>query len=71
LEELRALLGLYGEEVGKRLPPDRLADVEYIGQRQRYWQVKKMEAPYGTPQYTVADRAFARYGMILDELYAK
>jgi hypothetical protein len=68
LEELRALLGLYGGDVSQRLPSDRLSDIEYIGQRQRYWQVKKMGAPYGTSQYTVADRAFARYGMILDEL---
>jgi hypothetical protein len=68
LEELWPLLGLYGGEVDKRLPSGKVADIEYIGGRQRYWQIKKMEVPYGSVRYAVADRAFTRYGVILDKM---
>jgi hypothetical protein len=67
LAELRPLLGLYGGEIGKRLPPGA-ATAEYVGWRQMYWGRRRAEAPYGTVQHTVADRAFTRYGLILDEL---
>jgi vacuolar-type H+-ATPase subunit I/STV1 len=35
LKELRSLLGLYGSEIEKRLPPGKAMDTEYVGQRQR------------------------------------
>ena len=68
--ELMPLLGQYGGEVEKRLPPGRM-DVVYAGERQRYWKRKRDEAPHGTVQYVVADQAFDRYALILDELLAK
>jgi hypothetical protein len=68
MEELRPLLGLYGSGIEKRLPPGRTEDIEYVGWRQTYWRVKKMEVPYGTVEYSVADRAFTRYGVILSEI---
>lgn len=68
LEELRPLLGLYGSGIEKRLPLDKSADIEYIGRRQSYWRVKMMEFPHGSVEHAVADRAFTRYGVILDEL---
>jgi len=68
LEELWPLLGLYGGEIGKRLSSGKAANIEYISGRQRYWQIKKMEVPYGSIRYAVADRAFTRYGVILDTM---
>jgi hypothetical protein len=67
LAELRPLLGLHGGEVEKRLPPGA-ANAEYLGWRQMYWGRRRTEAPHGTIQHAVADRAFTRYGLILDEL---
>jgi hypothetical protein len=70
LDELMPLLGQYGGEVEKRLPPGRV-EAGYAGERQRYWKRKRDEAPHGTLQYVVADQAFDRYALILDELLAK
>ncbi len=67
LAELKPLLGLYGEEVEKRLPPGAV-NTEYVGWRQIYWGRKRAEALHGTAEYTVADRAYTRYGLILDEI---
>jgi hypothetical protein len=67
LDELRPLLGLYGDEVEKRLPPGR-ANVEYVGERQMYWGRRRAETQYGTIKYDVADQAYTRYGLILDEI---
>ncbi len=67
LDELRPLLGLYGGEVEKRLPPGSVS-AEYVGERQLYWVNRRAEAPYGTFEYAVVDRAYTRYGMILDEI---
>jgi predicted GTPase len=67
LDELRPLLGLYGGEVEKRLPPGK-ANAEYVGERQMYWGRKRAEAPYGSTGYSVADQAYTRYGLVLDEL---
>jgi len=67
LAELRPLMGLYGGEVEKRLPPGA-ANTEYVGWRQMYWGRKRMEAPHGTLEHAVADRAYTRYGLILDEI---
>ncbi len=33
-----------------------------------YWGRKRAEAPHGTVEYTVADQAYTRYGLILDEI---
>ena len=67
LAELKPLLGLYGGEVEKRLPPGAV-NTEYVGWRQIYWGRKRAEALHGTAEYTVADRAYTRYGLILDEI---
>lgn len=67
LAELRPLMGLYGDEVEKRLPPGA-ANTEYLGWRQMYWGHRRAEASYGTVEYTVADRAYTRYGLLLDEI---
>ncbi|MDQ3841170.1 MAG: hypothetical protein M3262_01250, partial [Actinomycetota bacterium] len=67
LAELRPLLGLYGGETEKRLPPGA-ANAEYVGWRQMYWGRKKAEATYGSTEYTVAEQAYTRYGLILDEI---
>jgi len=70
LAELRPLLGLFGDEVEKRLPPGA-ATTEYVGWRQMYWGRRMAGSRYGTVQRAVADRAFTRYGLILDEILAK
>jgi hypothetical protein len=67
LAELRPLLGLYGDEVEKRLPPGA-ANSRYVGWRQMYWGRRRAEAAYGTIEHTVADQAYTRYGLILDEI---
>jgi hypothetical protein len=67
LAELRPLLGLYGDELEKRLPPGA-ATTEYVGWRQMYWGRRSAETRYGTVQHAVAERAFTRYGSILDEI---
>jgi Dynamin family len=67
LAELRPLLGLYGGEIEKRLPPGA-ANAEYVGWRQMYWGRKRAEASYGSTEYAVADQAYTRYGLILDEI---
>jgi hypothetical protein len=67
LAELRPLLGLYGGEIEKRLPPGA-ANAEYVGWRQMYWGRRRAEAAYDTVEYTVSDQAYTRYGLILDEI---
>jgi hypothetical protein len=67
LAELRPLLGLYGGEIEKRLPP-RAANAEYVGWRQMYWGRRRSEAAYGSVEQMVADQAYTRYGLILDEI---
>jgi hypothetical protein len=60
-------MGLYGGEVEKRLPPGA-ANTEYVGWRQMYWGRRRAEAPYGSIGYAVAEQAYTRYGLILDEI---
>jgi hypothetical protein len=67
LAELRPLLGLYGGEIEKRLPPGA-SNVEYVSWRQMYWGRKRAEASYGSTEYAVAEQAYTRYGLILDEI---
>ena len=66
LEELRCLLGLYGVEVEKRLPAGR-ATVAYVGERQQAWGEAGLRAR-DPIRCRVAERAQARYGVILHEL---
>jgi Dynamin family len=70
LAELRSLLGLYGGEVEKRLPLGA-ANAEYVGWRQMYWGRRKAEAAYDTVEHAVADRAYTRYGLILDGILSE
>ena len=70
LAELRPLLGLYGGKVEKRMSPGA-GNTEYVGWRQMYWGRRRTEAPHGTIQHAVADRAFTRYGLILDEILSE
>jgi hypothetical protein len=67
LAELRPLLGLYGGEVGKRLPPGA-ANAEYVGWRQMHWGKVAAESASDTVEHSVAERAYTRYGLILDEI---
>ncbi|MGH3089776.1 MAG: dynamin family protein [Rubrobacteraceae bacterium] len=67
LAELRPLFGLYGGEIEKRLTPGA-ANAEYLGWRQMYWGRRRAEAARDTTEYAVADRAYTRYGLILDEI---
>jgi hypothetical protein len=66
LEELRALFGLYGLETARRLPGHE-QDVAHIAARQQVWRQVRVQdrSPVRTE---VADRAVARYGLILAEL---
>jgi hypothetical protein len=64
--ELRALLGLYGIETNKRLPPAN-AEGGDIAQRQQLWrQIEQMAR--SNIRREVAERAVYRYGVILNEL---
>lgn len=67
LAELRPLLGLHGGELDRRLPPGA-ASPEYVGWRQMHWGRVRSESEAGTSRYVVADRAYTRYGLLLDEL---
>ncbi|MBA2692145.1 MAG: hypothetical protein H0U65_06590 [Rubrobacter sp.] len=67
LAELRPLLGLYGGEVAKRILPGA-ANAEYVGWRQMHWARVMAESESGTIEHSVADRAYTRYGLILDEV---
>lgn len=67
LAELRPLLGLYGGEVAKRLPPGA-ANPEYVGWRQMHWGKVAAEMASDTVEHSVAGRAYTRYGLILDEI---
>jgi hypothetical protein len=66
LDELRCLLGLYGVETEKRLPPGR-ASLGYVGERQQAWNEARWRARDPARQQ-VAERAVACYGLILHEL---
>jgi FtsZ-binding cell division protein ZapB len=67
LEELRSLLGRSGVKMEDRLP-DGKANRQYVRQRQIEWGLFGEESPRGTLQKYVAERAFIRYGLLLDEL---
>jgi hypothetical protein len=67
LDELQHLLGQYGSDIEVRLRRGAV-NVGYIAERQLYWGRRRGEAPSGTVEHTVADQAYARYGLILDEV---
>ncbi len=66
LDELRCLLGLYGVEVEKRLRSGR-ATIEHAGARQQAWSDVSARAR-DSNRRRLAERAVARYGLILHEL---
>jgi len=65
-DELRALLGLYGMEVEKRLTADRVS-VAYVEERQQTWGQLSQRGRSPVLR-DVAQRAVDRYGLILNEL---
>jgi hypothetical protein len=66
LDELRALLGLYGLDLEKRMPPSQIG-VAQVERRQQYWsEVSSWDRDPN--RALVAERAVSRYGHILDEL---
>jgi FtsZ-binding cell division protein ZapB len=67
LEELRPLLGRSGVKMEDRLP-DGKANRQYVRDRQAAWGLFGEESPRGTLQKEIAERAFIRYGLLLDEL---
>lgn len=68
LHELRCLLGLYGLEIEKRLPVGR-ANINFAAARQQAWSEVSMSAR-DAARRRLAERAVARYGLILHELTA-
>jgi hypothetical protein len=66
LEELRCLLGLYGVELERRLPAGQ-ATVAHASERQQAWSEVCLRAR-DPVRCRVADRAQARYGLILYDL---
>jgi len=65
-DELRPLLGLYGVETQKRLPPGK-PTVDYASGRQQYWMDIRARAR-DEIRRRIAERAEARYGLILHGL---
>jgi hypothetical protein len=66
LEELRCSLGLYGVDPEKRLPAGR-ATVAHASERQHAWSEACLRAR-DPVRCRVAERAQARYGLILYDL---
>jgi hypothetical protein len=66
IEELRCLLGLNGVELEKRLPAGQ-ATVAHASERQQTWSEVGLRAR-DTVRRGVAERAQARYGLILYDL---
>lgn len=65
-EELGPLLGLYGLETERRLPPDRIT-VDHLEERQQFWR-QKSQFDRQEARREVAERAATRYAFILEEL---
>lgn len=65
LDELQALLGLYGLEIEKRLSPGRHS-VEYVSKRQRAWR-QVMLLDVNPLRRDVAQQVGSRYGLLLEE----
>ncbi len=69
LDELRCLFGQYGVDLEKRLPSGR-ATVAYASERQQAWREASLRAR-DPVRARVAERAQARYGLILYEMTKK
>ncbi|HYH84900.1 MAG TPA: hypothetical protein VEX60_05410, partial [Pyrinomonadaceae bacterium] len=69
LDELRALFGRYGLGVQDRIAVSE-SRREYVRERQLAWGLARSEARIGSVRRAVAERAFTRYGLILEELSA-
>ena len=67
LKELRALLGLYGMEISNRLQGSNNS-LDYSLEKQQHWLEIHRRAREPARQ-AVAERAAARYGLILGELH--
>jgi hypothetical protein len=65
-DELQPLLGLYGLETVKRIPPDKLTKT-HAAARQQYWLDVRLRGS-DPARRNVAARAETRYGLILREL---
>jgi Dynamin family len=66
LDELRALLGLYGSELDRRLRG--VLDHRHWLERQIAWRLLRESAPTGSRRSAIADRAHARLGLVLAAL---
>jgi len=67
LAELQPLLGLRGGEVDRRLQSGNTNPDFALG-RMLYWRRKAELAPFGSARRFVAERAYARYGIIYEQL---
>lgn len=66
LDELQAVLGLYGIELEKRLLPSQIA-LGYVRERQIYW--REISIDDANPvRRDVAQQVVSRYGFILEEI---
>jgi dynamin family protein len=66
LDELQALLGLYGMELEKRLPPCEIT-FEYVRGRQIYWRGISIDDA-NPLRRDVAQQVSSRYGFIMEEM---
>jgi GTPase Era involved in 16S rRNA processing len=66
LDELKALLGLYGLESHRRLPPGKVS-VEYVSERQRVWR-QTMVLDASPFRRSKAEKVVSRYSLLLEEL---
>ncbi|MHB1424893.1 MAG: hypothetical protein ACYC3I_17110 [Gemmataceae bacterium] len=63
---MKSLLGLYGLEIDKRLPPGKVS-LDYAAQRQQHW-IDQRQRRRESARRRIAERAEARYGWLLHEL---
>jgi Dynamin family len=68
LDELRALLGMYGSAAAARLRGN--LSLEHCIQRQVAWRAAREGAPRGSARAAVAARAHDRLGILMEELEA-
>ena len=66
LDELQALLGLYGMELEKRLPPGQIS-FEYVRRRQVYWRAINIDDA-NPLRRDVAQQVVSRYGFFMEEM---
>jgi GTPase SAR1 family protein len=66
LDELQAVLGLYGMDLEKRLPPGQVS-FEYVREHQIYWRGISIDDA-NPLRRDVAQQVASRYGFILEEM---